>query len=422
MKPQQFTGYAGTNLSGSATKLPLPFPEFVALIAFMMALTGLSIDVMLPALPQIGHSLGVESGNDLQVVVISYVAGFAAGQLVYGPLSDRFGRKPVLLAGLAIFVAGTITALLAPTFTTLLCARVVQGIGAASPRVMALAIVRDLFTGRTMARVVSLVMMVFIWIPVVAPTLGQGLLAIGTWRWTFDLLLGAGMLCAAWACWRLPETANLSPGHRPRSLVGSLGAVLGTRQTTGYMIAAGFMFGCLMSYVASAQQVFVDVYKLGAHFPIAFGAVASVMALAGFTNSRIVERLGMRLVSHTALTAYALASLALAAAAWSETATLPLFCALAALTFFLFGLIAPNFNALAMEPQGDNAGLASSLIGFYSTGAGAICAFVVGRAFDGTVLPLAAGYSAMSLLALATVFFVEGPRGMFRPHPPSAGA
>ena len=419
MKPQHFTGYAGTKPSGSAANLPIPFAEFVALIAFMMALTGLSVDVMLPALPQIGHSLGVESGNDLQVVVISYVAGFSAGQLVYGPLSDRFGRKPVLLAGLAIFVAGTIAALLAPTFGLLLGARVVQGIGAASPRVMALAIVRDLFSGRKMARVVSLVMMVFIWIPVVAPALGQGLMSIGTWRWTFDLLLGAGMLCAAWASWRLPETADLSPAHRPRSLAGSLAAVLGTRQTTGYMVAAGFMFGCLMSYVASAQQVFVDVYDLGDRFPIAFGAVASVMALAGFTNSRIVERLGMRLVSHVALTAYALASLALAAAAWTGTATLFLFCALAALTFFLFGLIAPNFNALAMEPQGDNAGLASSLIGFYSTGAGALCAFVVGHAFDGTVLPLAAGYLAMSLLALATVLFVEGPRGMFRPHPPS---
>ncbi len=418
MSEQQSPRQAGI-VSASTAKLPIPFAEFVALIAFMMALTGLAVDVMLPALPEIADALGVGDVNDRQTVVISYIAGFAAGQLVYGPLSDRFGRKPVLLAGLAIFVAGTIAAILASTFTTLLAARVVQGIGAASPRVMALAIVRDLFSGRKMARVVSLVMMVFIWIPVVAPAIGQGLMSIGAWRWTFDILLAAGMLCAAWASWRLPETADLSPAHRPGSLAGSLATVLGTRQTTGYMIAAGFMFGCLMSYVASAQQVFVDVYELGSHFPIAFGAVASVMALAGFTNSRIVERLGMRLVSHAALAAYVLASLALAAAAWTGTATLSLFCALAAVTFFLFGLIAPNFNALAMEPQADNAGLASSLIGFYSTGAGAVCAFVVGHAFDGTVLPLAVGYLAMSFLALAVVLIVEGPRGMFRPHPPS---
>jgi DHA1 family bicyclomycin/chloramphenicol resistance-like MFS transporter len=178
------------------------------------------------------------------------------------------------------------------------------------------------------------------------------------------------------------------------------------------------MFGCLMGYVSSAQQVFVDVFNLGAGFPVAFGAVASVMALASFTNANIVERLGMRLVSHTALMGFVAVSSMLALAALAGWATLPVFCTLVASTFFLFGLIAPNFNALAMEPQGHNAGMASSLIGFYSTGAGALCGGAVGHFFDGSVLPLALGFATMSFAALAIVLVVEGPRGMFRPHRP----
>jgi DHA1 family bicyclomycin/chloramphenicol resistance-like MFS transporter len=343
--------------------------------------------------------------------------GFAAGQLIYGPLSDRFGRKPVLLAGLAIFIAGSIGALVSASFTALLAARVVQGIGAASPRVMAMAIVRDIYSGRQMAKVMSFAMMVFIVIPVFAPAVGQGLIWAGSWRWTFDALLIAGIVCAAWASWRLPETA-ITRGRTPLSLGRSFRHVLTIPQTVGYMVAAGFMFGCLMSYVSSAQQVFVDVFHLGERFPIAFGAVASVMALAAFTNANIVERLGMRVVSHTALMGFVAASCTLAAAALAGWATLPVFCALVASTFFLFGLIAPNFNALAMEPQGHNAGMASSIIGFYSTGAGALCGGSIGHFFDGSVLPLALGFAAMSVAALLVVLLVEGPRGMFRPHRP----
>jgi DHA1 family bicyclomycin/chloramphenicol resistance-like MFS transporter len=401
----------------AAPRLTLTFPEFIGLIALMMALTALSIDIMLPALPEIGAALGVTNPNDRQIVVISYVLGFSAGQLVYGPLSDRFGRKPVLLIGLAIFVAGSLTALLATSFTALLAARIVQGLGAASPRVMAMAIVRDVFSGRQMARVMSFAMMVFIVIPVFAPAIGQGLIWAGSWRWTFDVLLIVGILCAAWASWRLPETADTATRGPPPSLGQSLRQVVTNPQTAGYAVAAGFMFGCLMGYVSSAQQVFVGVFGLGEHFPIAFGAVASVMAVASFTNANIVERLGMRLVSHTALVGFAAVSAALAVAAALGWATLPLFCGLVASTFFLFGLIAPNFNALAMEPQGRNAGMASSVIGFYATGAGAIFGGTTGHFFNGTVLPLAMGFAGLSLLALLTVLAIEGPKGMFRPHP-----
>jgi MFS transporter, DHA1 family, multidrug resistance protein len=395
-------------------ELSLSTVEFIALIALMMALTALSIDIMLPALPAIGEALGVSDPNNRQIVIISYVVGFSVGQLGYGRLSDRFGRKPVLMAGLALFILGSLVASLSSSFAMLLGARTLQGLGAAAPRVIAIAIVRDLYVGRQMARVMSFAMTVFIIIPVLAPSIGQGLLEFGTWRWTFDALLLAGLIAAAWTGLRLPETREAGPAGAPLTLGAALKLALETPQTIGYAIAAGFLFGCLMSYVSSAQQVFVDVYGLGSDFPIAFGAIASLMALAAVTNANLVERLGMRPLSHTALTGFLAVSLALAATAATGTPSLLVFEVLMGALFFLFGLIAPNFNALAMEPQGHNAGMASSLIGFTTTGAGAVCGGIVGHAFNGTVLPLALGFSVLSLAAFAVVLWVEGPSGLYR--------
>jgi DHA1 family bicyclomycin/chloramphenicol resistance-like MFS transporter len=251
--------------------------------------------------------------------------------------------------------------------------------------------------------------------PVLAPSLGQGLLEVGTWRWTFDTLLLVGLIVAGWTALRLPETKEEGAGGAPLSLGASLKLALQTPQTLGYAIGAGFIFGCLMSYVSSAQQVFVDVFHLGANFPIAFGAIASLMALAALTNAHLVERIGMRRVSHTALTGFVAVSVGLAGAAALGLATLPLFAVLMGALFFLFGLIVPNFNALAMEPQGHNAGMASSLIGFTTTGAGAVFGGIVGHLFNGTVLPLALGFSCLSIMSFATVLRVEGLQGLYRP-------
>jgi DHA1 family bicyclomycin/chloramphenicol resistance-like MFS transporter len=397
-----------------APSLRIPFIEFIALTAALMALTALSIDIMLPALPDIGSALGVGSENDRQLIVILYMAGFAAGQLVYGPLSDRLGRRPVLLAGLAIFVVGSITALVSQSFYALLAARVIQGLGAASPRVIALAVVRDLYNGRQMARVMSFAMMVFIIIPVFAPSIGQGLIHLGDWQWTFAALLAIGLALALWAGVRLPETAGCALGtDRPSTLGRSIKAAVLDPQTIGYGTAAGFMFGCLLAYVASAQQVFVDVFGLGSAFPIMFGAVASTMAVASFVNARLVERLGMRRVSHTALAAFVTVSLILAVASELGLVNLVVFAALVSFAFFLFGLIAPNLNALAMEFQGHNAGMASSVIGSLSTAIGAMMGGLIGQAFDGTALPLALGFAGCSLITCVIVFAVEGRSGVF---------
>lgn len=398
----------------ASQQLSISFAEFVALVAALMAMTALSIDIMLPALPAIGASLGVAAENDRQLIVILYMAGFAAGQLIYGPLSDRYGRKPVLLAGLALFIVGSIGALASQTFTSLLAARLLQGLGAASPRVVAIAVVRDLYSGRQMARVMSLAMMVFIIIPVLAPTAGQILLHLGDWHMMFYVLLLMGAVVALWSSLRLPETAVHVLHHdKAPSLMQSLKAALFEPRTFAYGIAGGLMFGGLLAYVASAQQIFSGVFNAGDWFPILFGAVASVMALASFVNSRLVERLGMRAVSHTALMGHILSALTLALLAELGLASLPVFVALVGCTFFFFGLIAPNFNALAMEPQGDNAGMASSVVGSVSTAIGAIAGGVIGASFNGTVVPLALGFAGCGLLTLAFVMLVEGRSGLF---------
>lgn len=401
-----------------AQPLNISFVEFVALTAALMALTAMSIDIMLPALPAIGDALGVTEDNDRQKIVILYMAGFAVGQLFYGPLSDRFGRKPVLLAGLGIFVLGSIGALWSQSFDALLAARLMQGLGAASPRVVAIAVVRDLYAGRQMARVMSLAMMVFIVIPVLAPTVGSALLHLGDWHVMFYALLIMGAAIAIWSGLRLPETAQqvLRHEHAP-SILQSFKLAILNPQTFAYGLAGGLMFGALLAYVASAQQIFTDVYSAESLFPILFGAVASVMALASFTNSRLVERLGMRKVSHTALVGHFATAAVLALASEAGVATLPVFACLVALTFFFFGLIAPNFNALAMEPQGHNAGMASSIIGALSTATAVVAGGAIGAAYNGTVLPLALGFAACSLITLGIVYMVEGRGGLFGRNP-----
>lgn len=380
----------------------------------MMALTAMSVDIMLPSLPALGAALGVANENDRQLVVIVYMAGFACGQLVYGPLSDHLGRRPVLLGGIVVYIAGSLMALLAPSFTTLLAARLVQGLGAASPRVVSIAVVRDLYSGRQMARVMSFVMMVFIIIPVLAPSLGQALLLIGSWRWPFHALLLVGLAAALWAWTRLPETGEAALGKRPAmALMPAFLAAILDLQTAGYGVAQGVMFGCLLAYVASSQQVFTEVFGLGKAFPIAFGAVASTLSLAAFINARIVGHYGMRRVSHTALAGFVVVALALAMLQFLGLLGFVAFLGLVALAFFLFGLTAPNFNALAMEPQGHNAGMASSVVGALSTAVGAVIGGVIGRAFDGTAMPLALGFALASLTAFAIVTAVEGRAGLF---------
>jgi len=391
------------------------FPEFVALIAMMMALNALAIDMMLPALPAIGDALGVITENSRQWVITAYLLGFGGAQIIYGPLADRYGRKPVLMAGLTLYVAFSVLAAFAPSFELLIAARVATGLGAAALRVLAVSIVRDRYSGRTMARVMSLSFLVFLGVPILAPALGQLVLTVAPWPWIFGVLAVAGSAFMIWALIRLPET--LHPENRMPIRIGRIAGAFREavthRQAIGYTMAMTCITGSLFGFINSSQQIFFDVFNEPGLFTTVFAAIAGSIAVASLLNARLVERLGSRLISHTALLGFIVMSATHAAVALSGHETIWTFAVLQGLTMFCFGLIAGNFGAMAMEPMGHIAGTASSAQGFISTTVGASLGFLIGQQFNGSAAPMTIGFFALGLMALAFVLIAEGGR-LFR--------
>ena len=414
----------------AATPIPAALPamgfkQFVGLVAALMAVNALAIDSMLPALPAIGRSLGIEDENQRQWIVTAYLLGFGAAQIVYGPLADRFGRKPVLLCGLAAYVAFSGLAAFSTSFAMLLAARALMGVGAAATRVLAVSIVRDCYSGRDMARVMSLAFIVFLAVPILAPSIGQIIMLFGPWRWVFG---GLGLFAATVATWvtlRLPET--LHPADRlpfaPGRVAGAFRLALTSRIAVGYMLAMTLVLGALFGFINSAQQVFADTLSRPELFTTVFAFIAGFMALSSFLNARIVGRLGPRRVSHAALCGFIAISALHALVSVSGHETLVSFALLQAGVMFCFGLVASNFGSLAMEPLGHVAGTASSVQGFVTTFGGALLGFFVGQHFDGTTVPLSAGFAGYGLLALGVVLVAERGRlfGLGRPAAP-AGA
>ncbi|MGU3398453.1 multidrug effflux MFS transporter [Brucellaceae bacterium D45D] len=385
--------------------------EFIILIAAIMAINALAVDIMLPGLPQIGASLGVQSENHAQFVITAYLLGFGVSQLFYGPLSDRFGRRIPLFSGLAIYILASLAAAFVTDFTTLIVLRLLQGLGAAGTRVIAVSVVRDRFAGRQMAEVMSLVMMIFMILPIVAPATGQLIMLFGEWHLIFLSMAVMALLVTLWAFIRLPETLPVSH-RRPltvKSIVDGFIIVLTNRVALFYMLGTSFILGALFGYINSAQQIFVDIYKLGQWFPLAFAAVAMTLALASFLNSRLVGRYGMRRISQTMLLVFTGMSLIWMALSLIIEGPMPfvLLMAIYMTIMFSFSLVTSNFNALAMEPLGDVAGTASSVLGFAQTVIGAALGAVIGQAFDGTVTPVAMGYCVLGFVALGCVLIAE---------------
>ena len=388
--------------------------EFILLIALMMGVTALSIDIMLPALPAIEAHYNLAGENDQQLVIVSYMIGFGIGQLVFGPFSDRYGRKPVLYFGMAMYMAATVLAATAAGFDTHLTGRVLQGMAAGAARTVAVAIVRDRFAGRAMARVMSFVMTIFIMVPVVAPAIGAGILLIGLWQDMFWFLLGVAAILTVWLGLRLEETrpeAQRTP-LTLRSLAAAGKAILTDRQTLCYTAVVSLLFGPLLAYIAGSHQIFVGLYGVDEWFPAVFGGIVLFSIAATLTNARLVAGTGMRRLSHGALLAQLVLAVAISAAALAGQPSLILFLAFLGLSMFAFGLCFPNFNTLAMEPHGAIAGAASSIVGFFSTAVGSVIGWGIGAAFDGTVLPLSLGFAVCAGLGLLIVLVAEPGRFM----------
>jgi DHA1 family bicyclomycin/chloramphenicol resistance-like MFS transporter len=402
--------------AASANNAPLGFGEFVALVASMMALTALGIDSMIPALPAIGESLGVVEANPRQYVITAFLIGFSVAQLVYGPLSDRFGRRPVLLIALGAYVLTSAVTAVSGSFAMLLLARAAMGASAAGARVVTVALVRDCYAGRAMARVMSLAIIVFMATPILAPNFGQLILFIGSWRLIFWGIAAVGFAVLAWFWLRMPETLGEDGRQslRPGRILGDYALVLRDRCAVGYTLAIALLTGGVFGFIGSVQQIMADVFHRPEWVTLVFAGVAGAVAVSSFVNSRIVMRLGMRVISHSALAGMvALAAIHLLIT-WSGFETLWSFALLQAAMMMCIGLANSNFSAAAMERMGEIAGTASSLQGFVTTLGGALLGALIGQAFDGTTVPLYVGFLAMGVLSLAVVAVTERGR-MFRP-------
>lgn len=390
-------------------KRALSRPEFIALVAALMALNALAIDVMLPALPYMGEALGVTDENERQYVIVAYMLGFGLAQLAFGPLSDRFGRRAPLLAGIGVYILAAFAAVFSPSFAVLLVLRFVQGMGAAGTRVIAVSLVRDLYSGRAMAEVMSLTFMVFMAIPIIAPGVGQILLLTGPWQTIFVFMAGLALVFGTWALIRLPET--LAPENRRplsvKAVTEGFRLVFTNRVAFAYGLAGMFLFGALFGFISTSQQIYVDIYGLGVYFPVAFAAMAGLMSISSFLNSRIVARFGMRRLSHFAVLMFTGVSGIWLALSFTGFMPLWLFFSLLAVIMFMFGWAASNMNSLSMEPLGAVAGTASSVFGFVQTVGGALIGGYIGQHFDGTVTPTAMGYFAMGALAIICILVAE---------------
>ena len=375
--------------------------EFITLVAGLIAINAFAIDIMLPGLQQIGESLGEADSNRRPLVIPAYMLGFGVLQLIFGPLADRFGRRNPLLFGLGIYVVAALSANFVSDFNTLLALRFLQGAGAAASAVIAVALVRDLFVGDQMAKTLSLVFMVLMISPILAPGLGQFLLTVMSWKGLFVFMAGLGALIMLWVFFRLPET--LKPGdQRPFtfiSIIEGFSMVFGNRLSLSYIIATALIFGALMGFLTSSQQIYVEHFNMGVWFPAFFAAGGICSAIGGFVNSQAVTRYGMEKLSHRALAVFVGLSTLMLGLGLLNMMSVWVFFGLSCLLFACFSFVMSNFGALAMMPLGAVAGTAASTQGFLQMVIGAALGALIGQFYNGTTVPLAAGFVLLSGLA-----------------------
>lgn len=390
-------------------KKPLPMAEFIVLLAALFSMVAFSIDSIMPALPEIAAHMVPDNVNRAQLVITTFVIGTGIGQLFFGPLADAYGRRVSMAAGFALYMFAAAAAFNAQSIEALLFWRFVQGLGAAGPRTNAMALTRDLYEGRTMARVNSMAFTFFVLVPAVAPMIGQWVILSFGWRHMFTTYIVLALSILMWFLIRQPETHPVAKRRpmRLKPVVQAFGIVLSSRITLLYMSVITLAFAQLMAYLSSAQQIFVDVLGAGTRFPFYFAMVTILSAVSGALNSALVMRFGMR---RLALIGFAcqtiLATLTLAY--WANfnpqgSVALWLFVGWSTTLFFLNGLSFGNLNALAIQPLGHVAGTAAAVIGALPTMLSVLIAAPVGLAFNGSPLPLLIGVTICSSLSVILI-------------------
>ena len=412
LNTQDFLGKRMENAHNNTAASGISPKEFTILVALLMSIVAVSIDALLPALGVIGKELEATSPNQPQLLISMLFFGMALGQLICGPLSDALGRRPILFGGLALYVIGSLICYQADNLEVLMFGRFIQGLGVAGPYISAISLVRDLFHGAQMARIMSLVMMIFVLVPAIAPTLGQAIMFVADWRSIFELyFLYAGIL-VLWVMFRLKET--LPKSHRiPFSKEGfyeGFKEVITNRITASYTICMGLFFGSFIGYINSAQQIFQVQFETGKVFTVYFGALALILGFSSLLNSRVVERFGAKLIAFRAICAVVVASSVFLSLHAFFDISLWMFFIYIAIIFFAFGLLFGNVNSLAMEPMGHVAGIASAVIGSVSSIMSMTIGTVIGQMYNNTLIPISSGFMIMGTLAVCIIYWAEKGR------------
>ncbi len=410
----------GHPFSPPATGAQIGERELIAMMAMLMAMQAFGIDAMLPALGAIAQDLAIP-GNERQLVVGVYLLGSGIGAIIPGSLADRFGRRPVLAVCLIFYIAMSIACALTQDFSQLIGLRLVQAVGSAGLSVLPAAIIRDRVGGDKMARMMSLIMMVFLLVPVIAPTIGSLILQIASWRWIFGAMAVNGVVVGVWFWLRLPESLHPEDRQeiRPSVIFRNMKESLYRRGTIGYVLGSALVFGGLFGFINSAQQLIGEHFGAAELFPLIFGASAATMIFSNLINSRIVERFGARRVSQIALLAFiAVAGLQVLSSFEAEQ-SLWHFVPLMAANMALLGFVGANFGSIAMQPFYHIAGAASSAQGFVRMASGALLGAAIGYAYDNSARPLALALLLSGLLSLVLVLFSERGKLFTRPNAPN---
>lgn len=384
-------------------------PRFIVLVALLTSLMALSTDAMLPALPEIGAALALTDANRAQLIVSVFFFGTGIGQLAFGPISDYLGRKFAIQTGLVLFGLGCLVSYFAQSFEIMLAGRMLQGIGVAGPRIGSMAMVRDLYKGREMARVMSFVMVVFIMVPAIAPLMGQVVMQQFGWRSVFAAFIIVGAVAFFWMAFGQAETHTSENRHRFSwtDLWQSIIIVFTNRQTMAFACVGGLTFSSFVVYLSSAEQIFHDIFHTGARFPLFFATMALAIGAASFVNAKLVMKVGMEKLIKRAISAMILisGSYLLALALVPNAEILPVFLAWGVMTFFSVGLLFGNINAMAMEPMGKSAGVAAAIIGSITTLVGVGIGMPVAQLYNGSTIPLVGGFASLGVLSLIGVLY-----------------